>query len=224
MAAAVAAALCLGVLHPHSSGIGGGAFAVVRLANGTSEAIEFREEAPAAAAAEHVRRALPTRRSRAASPSRCPRRFTVYAWRGSDTARSPWSRLVRPAATLAEGFPWVPNSRAPSRKTRSANFVPRRRRRRVSSARDRRSPFASETRAPTPRSRERFAPSRPKVPTRFERPLAEALARDVREAGGVMTADDGGIGRGLGAHRPRRSDSTSSGCLRPRAAARRWRR
>ena len=40
--AAVATALCLGVTHPHSSGIGGGAFMVIRLANGTREAIEFR--------------------------------------------------------------------------------------------------------------------------------------------------------------------------------------
>ena len=41
--------LCLGVTHPHSSGIGGGAFVVLRLANGTSEAIDSREAAPAAA-------------------------------------------------------------------------------------------------------------------------------------------------------------------------------
>jgi hypothetical protein len=48
--AAVAAALCLGVVHPMSSGIGGGAFIVVRDA-GSGEAVAFdaRETAPAAA-------------------------------------------------------------------------------------------------------------------------------------------------------------------------------
>ncbi|WOL01973.1 glutathione hydrolase 3 [Canna indica] len=48
--AAVAAALCLGVVHPMSSGIGGGAFIVVRSADsGETEAFDSRETAPAAA-------------------------------------------------------------------------------------------------------------------------------------------------------------------------------
>lgn len=49
--AAVAVALCLGVVNPVSSGLGGGAFIMVRLANGTAEFIDARETAPAAAAA-----------------------------------------------------------------------------------------------------------------------------------------------------------------------------
>lgn len=44
--ATVAAALCLGVVSPASSGIGGGAFMLVRLANGNSQAYDFRETAP----------------------------------------------------------------------------------------------------------------------------------------------------------------------------------
>ena len=47
--AAVATALCQGVMSPAASGIGGGAFLVVRLPNGTAEAIDAREVAPAAA-------------------------------------------------------------------------------------------------------------------------------------------------------------------------------
>lgn len=44
--AAVAAALCLGVVSPASSGIGGGAFMLVRLAGGDVEAYDMRETAP----------------------------------------------------------------------------------------------------------------------------------------------------------------------------------
>lgn len=47
--AAVAAALTLGVVDGHNSGIGGGLFAVVRWSDGRVEAIDGREMAPAAA-------------------------------------------------------------------------------------------------------------------------------------------------------------------------------
>jgi hypothetical protein len=47
--AAVATALCLGVVNPVASGIGGGSFLLLRLANGTAVAYDMRETAPAAA-------------------------------------------------------------------------------------------------------------------------------------------------------------------------------
>ncbi|KAL0284530.1 UNVERIFIED_CONTAM: Glutathione hydrolase 1 [Sesamum angustifolium] len=47
--AAVAAALCLGVVSPASSGIGGGAFMLVRSTDGKTEAYDMRETAPALA-------------------------------------------------------------------------------------------------------------------------------------------------------------------------------
>lgn len=47
--AAIAAAFTLGVVDGHNSGIGGGCFAVVRLADGTVLAVDGREMAPAAA-------------------------------------------------------------------------------------------------------------------------------------------------------------------------------
>ncbi len=47
--AAVAAAFALGVVYPFYTGIGGGAFIVLRLADGTVVAIDARETAPAAA-------------------------------------------------------------------------------------------------------------------------------------------------------------------------------
>ncbi|MCX7887654.1 MAG: gamma-glutamyltransferase, partial [Verrucomicrobiae bacterium] len=47
--AATAAALTLGVVDGHNSGIGGGCFILVRLPDGTFAAIDGRETAPAAA-------------------------------------------------------------------------------------------------------------------------------------------------------------------------------
>lgn len=47
--AAVATALCLGVVNPVASGIGGGSFLLLRLSNGTAIAYDMRETAPAAA-------------------------------------------------------------------------------------------------------------------------------------------------------------------------------
>jgi gamma-glutamyltranspeptidase/glutathione hydrolase/leukotriene-C4 hydrolase len=44
--AAVAASLCLGVVSPASSGIGGGAFMLIRLASGEVHAYDMRETAP----------------------------------------------------------------------------------------------------------------------------------------------------------------------------------
>jgi gamma-glutamyltranspeptidase/glutathione hydrolase/leukotriene-C4 hydrolase len=50
--AAVAVALCQGVVNPVASGLGGGAFIMVRLANGSGLFIDARETAPGAATAD----------------------------------------------------------------------------------------------------------------------------------------------------------------------------
>lgn len=46
--AAITAMLCNGVVHAESSGIGGGGFMVVRLANSSVYSLNFRETAPSA--------------------------------------------------------------------------------------------------------------------------------------------------------------------------------
>jgi gamma-glutamyltranspeptidase/glutathione hydrolase len=50
--AAVAVAFTLAVTHPSAGNIGGGGFMMVRLANGETHAVDFRETAPAAATPE----------------------------------------------------------------------------------------------------------------------------------------------------------------------------
>lgn len=47
--AAITTALCQGIMNPAASGLGGGHLMVIRLPNGTSEVIDAREVAPAAA-------------------------------------------------------------------------------------------------------------------------------------------------------------------------------
>ena len=49
--AAVAAGFALAVVYPDAGNLGGGGFMMMRMANGESHFIDFREEAPAAATA-----------------------------------------------------------------------------------------------------------------------------------------------------------------------------
>lgn len=46
--AAIAAALCVGLVNSFASGIGGGGFMLIRWPNDTSKVIDFRERAPLA--------------------------------------------------------------------------------------------------------------------------------------------------------------------------------
>lgn len=52
--ASVAVAFCLGVVSPASSGIGGGAFMVVRSSDGKTQAFDMRETAPIKSSVVHI--------------------------------------------------------------------------------------------------------------------------------------------------------------------------
>nr|GMC98872.1 gamma-glutamyltranspeptidase 1-like [Ipomoea batatas] len=103
--AAVAAALCLGVVSPASSGIGGGAFMVLRSAHdGVVKAFDMRETAPKRAS-QNMYAKNPDAKARGALSIATPGELAgLYeAWR--KYGNLPWQRLVKPAERLARnGF------------------------------------------------------------------------------------------------------------------------
>ncbi|WZZ84646.1 hypothetical protein YC2023_113225 [Brassica napus] len=100
--ASVAAALCLGVVSPASSGIGGGAFTVVKIAGGKAFAYDSRETAPLRAT-ENMYGSNPDLKKKgvlsAGVPGEVAGLFTAWKQHG----KIPWKQLVTPAEKLAEG-------------------------------------------------------------------------------------------------------------------------
>ncbi|KAL1190312.1 Glutathione hydrolase 1 [Cardamine amara subsp. amara] len=101
--ASVAAALCLGVVSPASSGIGGGAFTVVKIAGGKEIAYDSRETAPLAAT-ENMYGGNPNLKKKGALSVGVPGEVAglFAAWK--QHGKLPWKQLVSPAAKLAQGF------------------------------------------------------------------------------------------------------------------------
>jgi gamma-glutamyltranspeptidase / glutathione hydrolase len=102
--AAVAVAFALGVTHPTAGNIGGGGFMVIRLPDGSSTAVDYREMAPGAATRDMYLDAegTPTADSRlgpraAGIPGVV--RGLEYAHR--KFGKLPWRELVQPAIALA---------------------------------------------------------------------------------------------------------------------------
>jgi gamma-glutamyltranspeptidase/glutathione hydrolase len=106
--AAVAVALALAVTHPFAGNLGGGGFMLIRLADGRSTFIDFREKAPAAAT-----------RNMYLDAAGKPTLDSLVGWRAAGVpgtvrglelahrkyGKQPWAKLVEPAVQLArEGF------------------------------------------------------------------------------------------------------------------------
>lgn len=107
--AAVAVALTLGVVDGHDSGIGGGCFMVIHLADGRLVALDGRETAPAAATRDmYVRNGDADTDLSQNGPlaSGVPGALAAYAEVLHRYGRKSLSDLIRPAADIAEnGFP-----------------------------------------------------------------------------------------------------------------------
>ena len=107
--AAVAVGFALAVTHPSAGNIGGGGFMLVRLADGRTTFLDFRERAPAAAsrnmyldaAGKATRDSIVGYRA-----SGVPGTVRGFEYASQQYGRQPWEELVHPAAELAlKGFP-----------------------------------------------------------------------------------------------------------------------
>lgn len=196
--AAIATALCLGITHPHSSGVGGGAFMVIYLANGTSEVIEFREEAPSAASRDMFVASTPHNSSllgglAVAVPTELHGMRVAWERHG----KLPWSRLVTPAANLADGFA-VGKALAREIAAEAENLSKFPATAAVFLKPDGKSPLLEGDickNTQLAKTLRRVAEEGPVVLR--EGALAESLAGDIRAAGGIVTSAD------LAQYRPR---------------------
>ena len=107
--AAVAVGFALAVTHPSAGNIGGGGFMLLRLADGRTTFLDFRERAPAAssrnmyldAAGKATEDSMVGYRA-----SAVPGTVRGLEYASKKFGRKPWAELVLPAAELAaKGFP-----------------------------------------------------------------------------------------------------------------------
>ncbi|KAJ6804635.1 gamma-glutamyltranspeptidase 1-like [Iris pallida] len=121
--ASVAAALCLGVVSPASSGIGGGAFMLVRMADGSAQAFDMRETAPLRASQNMYGGNAASKASGALSVAVPGEVAGLHeAWR--QHGKLPWKRLVMPAAKFAgQGFRISPYLSMQMEKTKPGIFA-----------------------------------------------------------------------------------------------------
>ena len=106
--AAIAAAFTLGVVDCHNSGIGGGCFLVLRLADGRLIAIDGRETAPQKAKSKLFMangKVVPERSRTGALAVGTPGALAAYAHAAEQYGSLPLKNLLLPAAQIAEhGF------------------------------------------------------------------------------------------------------------------------
>uniref|UniRef100_A0A7N2LXC8 Gamma-glutamyl transferase n=1 Tax=Quercus lobata TaxID=97700 RepID=A0A7N2LXC8_QUELO len=102
--ASAASALCLGAVSPASSGLGGGAFMLLRLSSGKAQAFNMRETAPLKAS-KNMYAGNATLKGEGALSIAVPGELAVLYKAWKQHGRLPWKRLVRPAERLAHlGF------------------------------------------------------------------------------------------------------------------------
>ncbi|RDY07016.1 Glutathione hydrolase 1, partial [Mucuna pruriens] len=102
--AAVAAAFCLGVVSPASSGLGGGAFMLLRFSSGVAKAFDMRETAPSLAS-KNMYGGNTTLKAKGGLSVAVPGELAGLHEVWTQHGKLPWKRLVKPAEILARrGF------------------------------------------------------------------------------------------------------------------------
>ena len=183
---AVTVALCQGVVHPFSSGMGGGAFILISMANGTSEVVDAREQAPAAAT-ERMYVGKPEASLTGGAAIAVPGELQGLRLAWERHGRAPWADNVLPVATLADSF--VVDAEVADAITHNADAL----RRFAASSRlflpHDRPPEAGATLSNTALAATlRTVAARPDALSHGD--LAAQLAAEIAAAGGSVTADD----------------------------------
>lgn len=102
--AAVATSLCLGLVSPTSSGLGGGAFMLLRSSNGQAQAFNMRETAPQAAS-EDMYAKNPAAKKIGPLSVGVPGELAGLHLAWQQHGKLPWKKLVQPVIRMAaEGF------------------------------------------------------------------------------------------------------------------------
>ena len=108
--AAVAVGFALAVVHPAAGNIGGGGFMVIRLADGTVTAIDYREKAPAAASRDMFLddslNVIPGKSLETSWAAGVPGAVAGMGLAHEKYGKKKWKHLVEPARRLAQkGIP-----------------------------------------------------------------------------------------------------------------------
>ena len=191
--AAVAVALALAVVYPEAGNIGGGGFMLIRLKDGRSTAIDYREKAPAAA-----------NRNMYADPAKGNASSTVgylasgvpgtvagleLALKKYGSGKFTWAQLVEPARRLAaDGFVVAHSlARSMRRHQKRLELYPETRRVYLRNGRfyEEGETFRQPELAATLTRLQRHGPRE-----FYEGMTARLIAADMKEHGGLITLDD----------------------------------
>ena len=190
--AAVAAAFALAVAQPQSTGIGGGGFLLIRLADGRAVAIDARETAPGAATPDmYLRPGVPENASLIGGLAvATPGLVAGLALAQQSYGTLPLDRVLAPAIRLAaEGYPIGAYQAAWIRQLRTSPLAQRFPE--TSRIQFPAGPVDASTRlvqADLARTLRAIAERGPRA--FYEGHVAEAIAKAVRESGGILTTED----------------------------------
>ncbi|CAL5203858.1 unnamed protein product [Lathyrus oleraceus] len=186
--AAVAAALCLGVVSPASSGIGGGSFLLLTLASGVANAFDMRETAPLLASKD-MYGGNTTLKAKGGLSVAVPGELAGLHKAWKQHGKLPWERLVKPAEILAlRGFKISPYLRMQMEKSESdilndnglrSVFAPHGKLLKVGEI------CYNKKLAETLRAISKFGPQ-----VLYGGMIGVKLVKDVRKAGGILSIED----------------------------------